>query len=146
MDIINGREVPPLVVTSDHVVSQAHNGSVHVKAGELRVFDTLNGSLRLQSGTKATISGTQNGSAHISDNSVLTVTGVLNGSTSVNEGGAVVVEAGAKLAGSLHNNGTVIVRGVFGGSKSGSGELRFEGDGYEKLPEVSADGTRTYRF
>lgn len=41
--------------------------------------------------------------------------------------------------------GAVVLRGIFGGSRSGSGELAFEGDGYEKQPKIR-DGVHYYEW
>lgn len=135
-DLIDGREVPPLVITSDHVLSGVHRGSVRVEAGHLELRGRIEGSLGLQAGATATISGTQAGSVHVDRGVEIIVTGAIEGSTHVAPGGLVVVEPRAKLAGSLHNDGRVVVRGVFGGARSGSGELIFEDQGYEKQPTI----------
>lgn len=144
-DHIDGREVPPFVITSDHVLTGVHRGSVHVEAGHLELRGRIEGSLSLHPSTSATISGKQAGSIHVDRDVEVTVTGAIEGSTHVGPGGLVVLEPRAKLAGSLHNDGRVIVRGVFGGAKSGSGELVFEDGGYEKRPTIR-DGMHFYEW
>lgn len=73
----------------------------------------------------------------------MTVGGSIKGSAHIEHDGTLIIESGGKLAGSLHNDGAVIVRGVFGGSRMGSGELRFEDGGYEKAPD-RIEGNRRY--
>jgi hypothetical protein len=145
-DIIDGREVPPLVITSDYVLEGYHRGSVRVEAGIFELRGRIEGSLGVHRGATATISGTQAGSVHVADGVEVAITGAVEGSAHVSPGGVVVVEPGGKLAGSLHNDGRVVVRGVFGGSRSGSGELAFEDDGYEKRPKMIRDGVHYYEW
>jgi cytoskeletal protein CcmA (bactofilin family) len=143
----HGVQVPPIVITSDYVLTGVHNVPVIVEAGKLQVTGTVNGSLRLSSNTTTTIKGTVNGSVHLENASTVIVTGSLNGSLHTNYGATAIVERTGKLAGSIHNEGTIIIRGVFGGSGFGSGELRYEDGGYEKQPTtITADGTRTYNW
>jgi hypothetical protein len=80
----------------------------------------------------------------IEGGSDVTVTGAIEGTTSLEEGAVLVIAAGAKLAGSLTNRGLVILRGTFGGSESGAGELRLEG-GRIKQP-VIRDGISHYEW
>jgi len=145
MDFIDGREVPPLVVTSDHALVGTHAGSVQVEAGHFELMGTLNGSLAVQSGAEATISGTQSGSTYVGPGVTLRVTGMASGSLHVDRGACVVIEPGGTQAGSLHNQGRVILRGIRGGAVSGQGELVIEGAGRVKLP-VSRDGIEYYEW
>ena len=140
-DYIDGKHVPPLVITQDTTINGTHNGSVHLENGCLTITGTLNGSLNVQSNTKAIIFGTQNGSVSIDDNALIVVNGSLNGSTHISKYATVVVEKDGKLAGSLSNNGKLIIRGVFGGSKSGHGEVILEGNGYIKQPTIKNDAS-----
>ena len=144
-DIIDGREVPPLVVTSDHVLTGVHDGTVHVESGHFELQGRLRGTLALYVGVRATISGTQAGTVNVGPGAELVVTGAIEGTANVQGGAVVVIEARGKLAGTLHNDGRVVVRGVFGGAQSGLGELVFEGNGYEKQPTIR-DGIRSYEW
>lgn len=144
-DIIDGREVPPLVITSDRALSGVHDGTVHVEGGHLELRGRLRGTLVLHPGVRATISGTQAGTVNVEHGVEVIVTGAIEGTTNVEGGAFVVVEARGKLAGTLHNDGRVVVRGVFGGARSGSGELVFEGEGYEKHPTIR-DGVHYYEW
>ena len=69
----------------------------------------------------------------------------LSGTTNVSNYGTVIVEERGKLTGTLSNNGVVIVRGVFGGAKSGNGELILEGNGYIKQPTIK-NGMNYYEW
>lgn len=75
----------------------------------------------------------------------MVVLGKISGSIHVARGSTLVVEPQGTLAGSLANHGTVIVRCVFGGSRSGNGELRLEGTGWVKQP-VTKDGIQYYEW
>lgn len=129
---------------SDDVLTGTHRGTVEVLAGSLTVEGTIQGSLFLGVNTSATIIGQQQGSVHVSSGARVAVRGSLEGSATVERSAELTVEAGGKLAGSLHNDGVVVVRGVFGGARSGSGELRFEDQGYEKRPRVVDSNTFIY--
>ena len=144
-DVIDGREVPPTVLTRDHVLSGTHDGTVQVEAGHLELRGRLRGTLHLHTGSTATISGVQAGTIALEAGVSVTVTGTIQGTTSVERGSTFVVEAGARLAGTLHNDGRVIVRGVFGGVQTGRGELRLEGQRYVKQP-VLRDGVHYYEW
>jgi len=144
-DIMDGREVPTLVVTDDYTLTGTHQGGVHVEAGDFRLDGTLQGSLDLQSGVKASIRGTQQGSVAVAEGAVVLVTRAFQGSTHISRGGVVIIEATGRLAGSLTNDGEVVVRGVFGGSYVGDGRLRLEGDGYIKQ-SVVRDGVSYYEW
>lgn len=144
-DIIDGREVRPLVITADHVLTGVHQGTVHVEAGHLDLRGRINGTLSLQPGTRATISGTQAGTVNVGREVEVVVTGAINGTCHVHASAIVLVEPRGKLAGTLHNDGRVIVRGVFGGARSGSGDLVFEDQGYEKQPRIE-NGIRYYEW
>jgi hypothetical protein len=144
-DLIDGREVPPLVVSANYGIDGVHTGSVRVEAGTFTLSGTLRGSLNIQPGAKAAIGGRQQGSVAVESGATVVVAGAIEGSTSVQRGAVVIVEPGGKLAGSLHNDGLVVVRGVFGGSRTGSGELRLEGGGYVKQPSIR-DGIHFYEW
>lgn len=138
-DIIDGRELPPLVITGDQVLAGVHIGTVHVQAGALNLVGTIRGTLILHPRTRAVISGTQAGTISIGAGSTVIVTGAIEGTTHVEPHSTVVIEPGAKLAGSLHNDGLVVLRGVFGGARSGAGELRIEDQGRIKMPRVEGN-------
>jgi cytoskeletal protein CcmA (bactofilin family) len=142
-DFIDGREVPPLVINSDHVLAGTHDGTVHVEAGHFQLRGRLQGTLHLYPGSTATIVGTQAGTVAVESGVSVTVIGAIEGTTSVERGGELVVEPGAKLAGTLDNEGIVIIRGIFGGARSGTGEFRLEGSGCVKQPRVQ-DGIYYY--
>lgn len=142
-DLINGRWVPKLVIDSDYVVNGTHQGSVRVLGGQFVLAGTLQGSLAIERGVSAMVTGTQQGSVTIGYGSIVTVTGAIQGSTRVERGANLIIEPGGKLAGSLSNDGTVIVRGVFGGSQTGTGQIRIEEPGYIKQPRIR-DGIRYY--
>jgi hypothetical protein len=144
-DLIDGREVAPLVITSDHVLVGTHRGTVQVESGHLELRGVNQGSLHIHPGATASISGRQQGTASISSGGSLLVTGAIEGTTNVAGAAGLVVEATGKLAGTLHNDGLVVIRGVFGGARSGQGELRFEDSGWEK-PPVIRDGVSYYEW
>lgn len=109
------------------------------------LLGTHNGTLDVQEGVTVKIFGHQNGTMHVEPRSTVRVRGAINGTVNVEPGAQVIVEAGARLAGTLHNDGLVIVRGAIGGARSGDGELRLEGNGYIKDPEVR-DGVYYYHW
>ena len=135
-DFIDGREVPPLIVTADHVLSGTHIGTVQVESGHFDLQGTLQGTLSLHSGSSARIVGVQQGTISVGPGVSVKVSGAIEGTTSVAEGAEIVIEEGAKLAGTLQNDGLVVVRGAFGGATSGSGDIRLEGRGYIKQPRI----------
>jgi cytoskeletal protein CcmA (bactofilin family) len=144
-DLFNGRKVPQLAVSGDHVIQGEHSGTVHVESGTFTLEGTLKGTLDIQDGVRAKIVGKQQGTVSVAKGATVTVTGAIEGTVSVDTGAAVVVEHGGKLAGTLRNNGLVIVRGVFGGAQTGDGELRLEEAGFVKQP-VTEDGMTVYRW
>ena len=144
-DWMDGREVPPLVVREDHILTGTHEGSVHVEAGQFTLAGVIQGSLDIQGGVRALISGAQQGSVSLEPDSVVTVTGAIEGSAAVGAGATLIIERGGKLAGSLRNDGLVILRGVFGGSRDGSGEFRIEEHGRIKQP-IIRDGMNIYEW
>lgn len=135
-DWIDDREVPQLVIRDAHVLTGIHSGTVHVESGEFTLAGVLQGSLDIQRGATALITGAQQGSVSLESGSVVTVRGAIEGSTSVEAGAILIIEPGGKLAGTLTNDGSVILRGVFGGAKFGLGELKIEGQGYIKEPII----------
>ncbi len=135
-DIMDGRQVPRLVVTGDFTLSETHQGGVHVEGGRFCLAGTLQGSLDLQPGVSAIISGSQQGSVLIGNGSVAVVTGSIEGSAHVSRGAVLLIEKTGRLGGPLRNDGEVVVRGVFGGAHSGHGKLRCENDGHIMQPIV----------
>lgn len=135
-DWVDGKRMPPLVVTEDYVLTGIHQGSVHVEGGRFTLDGVLQGSLHIHPGASAEIRGIQQGSVHIDVGCSIEVAGAVEGSTHVEPGGRVEVEASGKLAGSLHNDGLIVLRGVFGGSVTGKGEMRIEGNGRIKQPTI----------
>jgi hypothetical protein len=135
-DFIDGCKMPQLVVDADYTLVGNHQGTVHVERGTFTLQGTLQGSLDVHQKTTATIVGKQQGSVFVAPGAVIIVTGAIEGSTTIEQGGTVIVEAPGKLAGSLCNDGLLVVRGVFGGSQSGRGEVRLEGAGHVKEPRV----------
>lgn len=135
-DYIDGRNIPQTVIEDDFTIQGKHNGTVHVKNGTLTIQGELHGTLDVQSSAKVIIIGKQHGTVSVDNDAEVIVVGELHGTTAVSAYGTVIIEAHGKLAGTLHNNGTVIVRGVFGGSQSGQGELILEENGYIKQPTI----------
>jgi cytoskeletal protein CcmA (bactofilin family) len=144
-DWMDGEEVPPLVVREDRVLTGIHQGSVHVESGQFTLAGVIQGSLDIQSGVTAIITGAQQGSVSLESGSEVSVRGAIEGSAYVDHGATLVIEAAGRLAGSLSNYGLVILRGVFGGSQDGTGEFRIEGDGRIKQPIVR-DGMNYYEW
>lgn len=142
-DWIDGRQVPPLVITTDYVLSGRHEGTIHVESGQFELRGRLQGTLSLYPSSTAIISGTQAGTISIGAGVAVRVTGAIEGTTSVHRDAKLLIEEGGRLAGALQNDGVVIIRGVFGGPKSGRGELRLEGPGYIKQPRIR-DGVSYY--
>jgi len=144
-DWINGREVPQLAIREDYILTGSHACTVHVESGQFTLAGVLQGTLDVQRGATALITGTQQGTVRLASGSVVTVHGSIQGSTNVERGGILIIEAGGRLAGTLTNDGQVILRGVFGGVRVGSGELKIEGQGYIKQPTVR-DGVNYYEW
>jgi cytoskeletal protein CcmA (bactofilin family) len=144
-DWIDGRRVPQLVIDRDYRLDGTHVGTVHVEAGEFTLAGVLKGTLDIQPGVSARITGSQQGTVTIGRRSTVTVTGAIEGTTTVEQDSVLIVEAGGKLAGSLTNDGQVIVRGVFGGQRRGGGKVRLEDAGYIKQP-VIRDGIAYYEW
>lgn len=134
------------IITGDEAMHEKHRGSVIVEGtGHLTLWGCVQGSLSVEVDGQVTIHGKQQGSVSVDERGRVVVTGAIDGSVYVSPGAVVVVEQGGRLAGSLHNDGLVIVRGAFGGSQSGAGELRLEGSGYVKAP-VIRDGASFYSW
>ena len=134
-DYIDGRFARQTEVVDDYTLLGTHIGSVRVSAGKFILRGTLNGSLDVGESTIAEIIGKQNGSVSIGHGAQVSVDGEINGSVSVATGATLLIQQGAKLAGSLDNDGLVVLRGTFGGSQSGKGEVRVEG-GHIKEPVI----------
>jgi cytoskeletal protein CcmA (bactofilin family) len=144
-DIIDGKRVPPTVISEDRVMRN-HVGTVRVEGGDFRLVGKLDGSLHLSPGIRATIDGRQHGSVHVASGAEVSVNGHIEGSVHIEHGASVTVQPRGRVAGSLHNEGVLLVRGVFGGSRSGQGEVRLEGAGYIKPPKILADGSHVYHW
>jgi len=142
-DNIGGRLVPPLIVTSDHTLQGTHQGTVHVESGTFHLRGILQGTLDVQSGANAIITGDQQGTVAIAAGASVTVLGAIHGTTSLRPGAKLIIEESGKLAGSLANDGVVVLRGVFGGMQMGGGDLRIEGTGFVKKP-IIRDGVHYY--
>lgn len=125
-----------MVIDQDHVLIGVHQGTIHVEAGHFELRGVQQGTLVLHEGTTALVSGRQEGTITLAPNVSVTLTGVIQGTTQVPRGSELVVEHGAQLSGTLHVDGLVIVRGVYGGARSGRGEMRCEGDGFIKQPRI----------
>ena len=76
-DNINGKLVPPLVISDDHILTGTHSGTVHVETGTLRIQGTLQGTLDVQSHSNAIIMGRQQGTVIIARNATVIVVGEL---------------------------------------------------------------------
>ena len=142
-DSLDGRPVPPLVITSDHSLNGTHRGTVHVESGTLHLQGILQGTLDVQSGANAIITGDQRGTVAIASGATVTVLGAIHGTAHLEAGARLVIEDSGKLAGTLVNQGVVILRGVFGGERIGTGHLRIEGNGHIKEP-VIRNGVQYY--
>ena len=134
-DWIDGRKVPQLFVEEDYTLTGVHRGTVHVESGRFILAGELRGTLNIKPKVIAEIRGTQKGTVTVGHAATVIVAGAIHGSTVVDDGATLIIEADGKLAGSLTNFGKVIVRGVFGGSQTGSGVLSVEGQGYIKQPK-----------
>jgi cytoskeletal protein CcmA (bactofilin family) len=140
-------EATPLIVSSVHLLAGTHRGTVIVESGGvLNLHGTLQGSLSIKTGANVVITGAQQGSVAVAAGAAVTVQGSIQGSTDIASGATVTIEPSGKLAGSLHNNGLLVLRGVFGGTQSGSGAIRIEGDGYVKQPTSVKDGVHYYEW
>lgn len=117
-DRVNGQWVPQLLVERDHVLDGHHKGTVRVRSGTLVLTGTVQGTLWVDAGASARITGRQQGEVRVAP------------------GASVLVEPGGRLAGELVNDGAVVVRGVFGGERRGAGEFRLEGDGIVETPTL----------
>lgn len=144
-DHIDGKDFPPLVITSDYVLTDVHKGTVHIEFGTLQLIGVLQGTLDVQSGTRVVINGKQQGTVSISSGAIVIVNGEINGTVSIEDGASLLIEETGKLAGTLINDGLVVLRGVFGGARSGCGQFRIEGKGYIKAP-VTRNGIHYYEW
>lgn len=126
-DFLYGKEVPPLVIQENYVLTGKHQGSVHVDKGELIIQGELQGSLHIHQNSKTIISGKHQGSVHLESGALLIILGQQQGSTHIAQNGTLIIEQQGRLAGSTHNNGSIYLRGVFGGSRKGNGEFIVEG-------------------
>lgn len=143
-DIIDGKKVPPTILSSNTTIYGVHQGTVRIERGILTIRGELHGTLYVQRGTEVLIVGKQHGTVNVEEDALVTVKGELNGTTNVAYGGTIKVEDTGKLAGSLNNQGTVIVQGVFGGEHSGN-DVILVGNGHIKQPIVEG-GISYYRW
>ena len=111
-DLVNGQWVPQLLIDGDHVLDGHHQGTVRVRAGDFHLAGTLQGTLWVDAGATARVTGGQRGEVRVAP------------------GATLLVEPGGRLAGELVNDGEVVVRGVFGGERRGTGGFRLEGGGF----------------
>jgi hypothetical protein len=144
-DLMDGREVPQLVIASDHEMNGIHRGTVHVEGVEFTLTGELHGTLDVQGNSRIIVRGEQHGTVSIESGATVTVLGKLSGTVTVAEGARVFVEQGGRLAGTLCNHGEVTVRGVFGGKETGDVPVRLEGNGYIKQP-TTRDGMSFYEW
>jgi hypothetical protein len=144
-DLIDGREVPSLVVHEEYVLTDEHEGTIYVESGRLKIVGILKGTLIAKQNTTVEIIGKQRGTVNVAKGCFVTVYGTIEGSTHLEQGSILVIEEGGILAGSLSNYGKVILRGIFGGASTGSGELRIEGNGLIKEPIVK-NGINYYQW
>ena len=144
-DIIDGKRVPGLEITEDHVLRGIHRGSISVVGCTLTVCGEHHGSLSVTGEGKVIIEGEHHGSTSVTGSSTLEVSGQSHGSTSISRGSMILVQPTGKLAGSMINDGQLFIRGVFGGAYSGNGERVLEGEGYIKQARV-VDGVHYYEW
>lgn len=122
-DEFDGRPVPRSLVLADETVRN-HQGSIRVMSGaRLTLTGTHQGSLHVDPGAEAVIAGVHQGSLHVDHGAAVAVRGTQQGSTHVEQGGLVGVEPSGELQGSLHVHGSIRNAGVRGGSVEGDGEL-----------------------
>lgn len=145
LDYIDGKEALPLVITADYNLIGDHHGTVHVENGTLTISGKLHGTLDVQRNSKVIIMGEAHGTVLLENGTSVIVYGAIHGTTVLNNNSTMVIEDGAKLSGTLVNNGKVILKGTFGGSQSGRGELTIEGNGYIKQPVVK-NGVSYYQW
>ena len=145
MDYIDGKKVPPMIIDEDYVLVGEHSGTIHVEAGTLVIQGMNSGTLDVQMGAKVEVLGEQSGSTFIASGAEVVVRGIMSGSATVSSGSSIIVEEKGRLSGSLCNEGTLIIRGVFGGARSGDGEIIIEGNGYIKKP-VTRNGMTFYQW
>lgn len=132
-----------LIINEDYALKGVHMGTVKVESGTLTVHGEILGTLEIHGSAKAVILGKQSGTVILSGGAELIVSGRLLGTVIINSGGSAVVEEGGILAGTLINNGQIIIRGVFGGEKSGDGNLIIEASGKIVEPVIE-DGKAYY--
>lgn len=142
----NGEEFEQLVATGNHVMRGTYRGGVCVEEGAtFELLGDLHGSLWVHESAIAVIAGQHHGSVHVDRSALVRLAGKLNGSVHVSAGARVDIEAQGRLAGSIHNDGLIVLRGAFGGTQSGNGDLKLEDGGYIKQPSVR-DGIRYYEW
>lgn len=136
MDLIDGREVPPTVITTDRELYD-HRGTIEVEGGAtVTVRGTVQGTVSLHRGARLLLEGTVQGTLHVSGGAQAVVRGSQQGSVDVDHGGTVIVEPTGKLSGSLHVDGELINRGVRAGAIMGRGTIVDEGSGRVVQPRV----------
>ena len=132
MNYIDGKRVPPMIINEDYVLVGEHCGTIHVEAGTLVIRGKNSGTLDIQMGAKVEVLGEQSGSTHIAAGAEAIVRGIISGSTTISDGSTIIVKG--MLSGALRNEEILIIKGVFGGVRSGDGEIIIEGNGYIKEP------------
>lgn len=145
MDYIDGREVPQMVLDEDYVLTGEHHGTIHVEGGTLTISGNNYGTLDVRTGSKVLIKGLQSGTVSLKCGCEVIIYGKLSGTLTISADSIVTIEKNGILAGTLTNNGKLVVKGVFGGAKSGNGEIALEGNGYIKQP-VKKNGMTYYEW
>lgn len=144
-DIINGEEVPQLVITENYEIIGKHLGTVHVEKGTLFIKGELSGTLVIYEGASVVINtgGKQSGTVSVYEGATIQIKGKLSGTSTIHSGAEIIIGENAEMTGTTTNNGLIIIRGVFSGATSGNGEFRVEGNGYIKEPTIR-DGVYYY--
>lgn len=141
-DTIDGRRVPPLVVTEDGDLPE-HRGTIHVEGARVTLVGVHQGTLGLHDGAEVTIKGDLRGTAHLDPWCTVRVRGVLSGSAHVSRGAELFVESSGSHRGSVHNEGTYVLDGERGGTLTGRGRYVENPGSVVRRPQVLGD-TLTY--
>lgn len=121
------------------------SGSLTLQAGSsARISGRHAGSLTLQAGCHARIDGQHAGSLHVGPDSVVDVVGSQSGSVHVARTGLVRVHPGGKLAGSLKVAGLVENRGIRGGEVRSSGGVIHDLEGGSVEQPIRREGVNYY--
>lgn len=137
-DIIDGEEIPQLVITQDYEITGKHSGTVHVEKGTLFITGKLFGTLVIYEGANVVINtgGEQSGTVSVYEGATIQIKGNLSGTSTIQSGAKIIIEEYAEMIGTTTNDGLIIIRGVFSGAKLGNGEFRVECNGYIKEPTI----------